>query len=107
VNAEAGGAISLLAGAEAFGDVTGDRVVAGGESCCGYVDGLVAAGELAAAGAPRIGGLLSQIKIGSRCGDRDGITRKDVGWLSSAAELNRRRGIYLAEAKNSASGDAV
>src|ERR1700730_15881712 len=33
VNAGAGGATGLLAGAHAFGDVAGDGVVAGGESC--------------------------------------------------------------------------
>ena len=33
VNAEAGGAVGLLAGADALGDVAGDGVVAGGETC--------------------------------------------------------------------------
>lgn len=82
MNAEAGGAISLLAGADAFGDVTGDRVVAGRESCCGYVDGLIAASELATTCAPGISGLLFQIEVGGcRC-DCDGIAGKDIGWLS-------------------------
>jgi hypothetical protein len=33
VDAEAGGATGLLAGADAFGDVAGDGVIAGSESC--------------------------------------------------------------------------
>ncbi len=94
-------------GANAFGDVAGDCVVAGREGGCGDGSGLVGAGELAAAGAPGVGRLLFQIEVGGcRC-DCDGIAGKDVGWLSSAAELNGRRRIDLAEAKNAASGEAV
>jgi len=107
VNAEPGGAAGFLTGANAFGDVAGDCVVAGRKGCRGDGGGLVGPGELAATGAPGVGGLLLQVEIGGcRC-DCNWISGKDVRWLSCTAKLNRRRRVDLAEAENAASGKAV
>lgn len=107
MDAELGGAAGLLAGANAFGDVAGDCIVARRKGSRGDGGGLIGPGELAAAGAPGVGGLPFKVEVGGcRC-DCDGIAGKDVSWLSSAAELNRRRGGDLAEAENAAGGEPV
>ena len=91
MDAEAGGAVGLLAGTDALGDVSLDGVVACGETRGGDVCGFVVAGDLAAGGGPGVGGLFLGIEISGGCGDRDGIAGEDICGLGGAAELNGRR----------------
>jgi hypothetical protein len=78
VDAEACGAVSLLAGTDSDGDAARDAVVARRQASSGDRGGGAGTGEQTAAGGPRVGGLLFQIEINSLNSDGDGIAGDDV-----------------------------
>ena len=93
LNAEACGALCLLAGAVV--EAAGDGVVSGGEAGGGQRCCLGGAGDLSAGGRPDVGRGLFAAEVGRSGGDGDGVAGEGVGGLGDAAELDGGGGLVV------------